>query len=170
MEHVINNLARIDFESGFCNAKYIIVGTMPGEKSRTDCFYYLDHRNSFWKIMSNVLDVDFLSMIQKAEYKKAYQVLLDNGIVLSDVLSECDIDGAKDNTITNPIRNEKLCKVIERNKNAKLCFNGKKAYKLFCSLFKEYAERLREEAIILTSSSNANPCKDKDIIWKEKMA
>ena len=120
--------------------------------------------------MSNVLDVDFLSMIQKAEHKKAYQVLLDNGIVLSDVLSECDIDGAKDNTITNPIRNEKLCKVIELNKNAKLCFNGKKAYKLFCSLFKEYAERLREETIILTSSSNANPCKDKDIIWKEKMA
>ena len=40
------------------NDKIVIVGTVPGNTSLKNGYYYLDPRNSFWEILDYVFDTD----------------------------------------------------------------------------------------------------------------
>lgn len=82
-------------------SRILILGTIPSPKSREQGFYYGHPRNRFWKVLAAVLDEP---EPVTTEDKKTF--LLKHHIAVWDVLKSCDIDGAADSSIRNPVAND----------------------------------------------------------------
>lgn len=83
------------------NSKILILGTMPSPKSREFGFYYSHPQNRFWRVISEVLNK------QTPVTNNEKEVFLKSShIALWDVLKSCDIEGADDNSIKNPVVND----------------------------------------------------------------
>ncbi|MDR1614195.1 MAG: DNA-deoxyinosine glycosylase [Campylobacteraceae bacterium] len=128
------------------HSKILILGSFPSPKSRQNGFYYGHSQNIFWKTLSLVLEKEPPSH----ELKTAF--LLENKIALWDVLYSCEISGADDNTIQNPIPNN-FSAVFKRAQIKAVFTTGKKATALFEKLC---FERTGFKPIYLPSTSPAN--------------
>ena len=106
-------------------SKVLILGTMPSPKSREIGFYYGHPQNRFWKVLSEVLNEAFPQTIQEKK-----QLVLNHHIALWDVLAYCDIDGASDSSIKNPIPND-IKSLIAKTEISKIFVTGKKAEELY---------------------------------------
>lgn len=82
-------------------SRVLILGTMPSPKSRENGFYYSHPQNRFWKVMAQLFQEEV--PIAAAEKRSMMQ---RHGIALWDVLAQCDIKGADDNSIQNPVAND----------------------------------------------------------------
>ena len=81
-------------------SRVLMLGSFPSPKSREAGFFYGHPQNRFWKVVSGALGQECpLSIEEKRTF------LLKNGIAGWDVLYSCDIDGAKDTSISNPVPN-----------------------------------------------------------------
>ncbi len=131
------------------NSKVLILGTIPSPKSREVGFYYSHPQNKFWRVMSDI----FLRKLPTTNEEKE-NFLYDNNIALWDVLKSCEINGAADNTIKNPIANDLT--VILKTANIKAVFTtGTKA----TAYYKKYCLKVTNiQSIFLPSTSPAN-CK-----------
>ena len=97
MEHIIHSIEPVfDAES-----RVLILGTMPSPKSREVQFYYGHPQNRFWRVLAAVLGEEVPRSVPE---KKA--MLLRHRIALWDVLAECEITGASDSSIRNPVAND----------------------------------------------------------------
>lgn len=97
MEHIIHSIEPVfDAES-----RVLILGTMPSPKSWEVQFYYGHPQNRFWRVLAAVLGEE---VPQSVPEKKA--MLLRHQIALWDVLAECEITGASDSSIRNPVAND----------------------------------------------------------------
>lgn len=129
------------------NSKILILGTMPSPKSREVGFYYGHSQNRFWPVMANLLSKNgFKDNDDKIKFLK------DNKIALWDVLKSCEIKGASDSSIKNPIPND--LDIILDNSNVEAIFTtGKKA----TELYQKYCfGKTGIDAIYLPSTSAAN--------------
>lgn len=128
-------------------SRILMLGTMPSPKSREQGFYYGHPRNRFWKVVSDVRNE---KQPQSIPEKKEF--LIRNNIALWDVLHSCDIAGADDNSIRNPVPND--INRILKNSDIKAVFaTGKKAE----SLYKKYClNDTGADIIVLPSTSPAN--------------
>ena len=81
-------------------SKILILGTMPSPKSREYGFYYSHPQNRFWNVVSELLE----QSMPKTNKEKT-RFLFENHIALWDVLKSCNIDGADDSSIQNPVAN-----------------------------------------------------------------
>lgn len=81
--------------------RILILGTMPSPKSREEGFYYSHPRNRFWDVLSVLFDE---SKPKTPAEKREF--VLRHHIALWDVLYECDISGASDSSIRNPVPND----------------------------------------------------------------
>lgn len=110
-------------------SKILMLGTMPSPKSREQGFYYGHPRNRFWRVVS---DVRGEKEPQSIEEKKAF--LIRNNIAIWDVLYSCDIAGADDNSIKNPIPND-ISRILNKSDIRAVFATGRKAeslYKRYC--------------------------------------
>ena len=124
----------------------LILGTFPSPLSREKGEYYGNPRNQFWRLIFGVFGEPF----DNPDYEKKKAVIFKNGVALSDVLAECEIDGALDSNIRNPVYRTALPSFIAEHSIRKVFFNGNNAY-----LF--YRRGIGEiERCILPSSSPAN--------------
>ena len=126
----------------------LILGSMPSPKSREYGFYYGNPQNCFWETLAKVLAV-------KAPPPEIYarkMFLLDNRIAVWDVLHSCDIVGAADSSITNPVAN-RFAPLLDKTQIRRIFATGKTATRLFSKLC---AEEAGMEAIYLPSTSPAN--------------
>lgn len=82
-------------------SKILLLGSMPSPKSREQKFYYAHPQNRFWKVLSAVLSQPLPLTVSA---KKS--MLLSNRIALWDVIGSCEITGASDSTIRNPVPND----------------------------------------------------------------
>jgi hypoxanthine-DNA glycosylase len=129
-------------------SKILILGTIPSPKSREMGFPYGHPQNIFWKTLAEIL----------GQEQPAYDVparrafALRNGIALWDVLHACDIDGASDNSIRNPVPNL-FRPLLERTRIGAIFTTGRKSTDLFAALCKEEAGM---SSIYLPSTSPAN--------------
>lgn len=129
------------------NSKILILGSIPSPKSRELGFYYMHPQNRFWPALSNIFNEQNPNTI---EDKK--QFLNRHNIALWDVLDSCEIDGASDSSIKNPIPND-INKIIKNSKIKRIYTTGMTAYKLYNKyIFKS----IGIDAIYLPSTSSAN--------------
>jgi hypoxanthine-DNA glycosylase len=129
------------------HSRFLILGTMPSPKSRETGFYYGNPQNRMWKILETVFGDTPGSSI---ETKRRF--LLDHQLAMWDVLAECDIEGAADSSIKNPVANN-FTLVFEKAKIAVVYTTGNTAYKLYNSLC---AEKYSIPCRLLPSPSPAN--------------
>jgi len=137
-----------DFEPIFNkDSRILMLGTMPSPKSREVGFYYGHPRNRFWKVVSDVCGE---SLPETKEEKIAFA--LRNKIAVWDVLAGCEIKGAEDASIRNPVAND--MNLILKNADIRAVFaTGQKA----AQLYKKYCKpQTGMEIITLPSTSPAN--------------
>jgi hypoxanthine-DNA glycosylase len=101
---------------------------MPSPRSRLAAFYYGNRQNRFWTILGAVFGEDIGPSI--AEKKR---FLLRRRIALWDVLSECDISGASDSSIRNPVAND-FGAIFKTAAIRSVLTTGRTAYKLYGGL------------------------------------
>ena len=129
------------------NCEILILGSFPSVKSREINFYYGHPQNRFWKVVTGALGQECpLSIEEKRTF------LLKNGIAVWDVLYSCDIDGAKDTSISNPVPNN-LEVILSRADIKGIFATGGKAYELYCRLCEPVTGI---KAVKLPSTSPAN--------------
>lgn len=127
--------------------RVLILGSFPGEASLAAAQYYAHPRNQFWRLLSAVLEEDFVSL----PYPDRLARLLQRHIGLWDVIERCHRPGSLDSSIRNAQANDfaflsETCPRLQR-----VCFNGKASGKLepaFASM--------AYETVVLPSSSPAN--------------
>ena len=143
MEKIISPLEPV-YDS---HSKILILGTIPSPNSREMGFYYGHPQNRFWRILSAVLQEP---APQGAEQKAAY--VRRHGIALYDVLRACEIQGASDASIQNPVASD-LCPIFRAAQIRAVFTTGKKA----AALYKKYQQqRTGMPALLLPSPSPAN--------------
>ncbi len=129
------------------DSKILILGTMPSPKSRETGFFYGHPQNRFWKVLSAVLNE---KEPETTEDKK--QFLLRNKIALWDVLASCDIRGADDSSIKNPIAND-MNIILDQSQVKNIFTTGSTAFKLYN---KYCYEKTQIKPVQLLSTSPAN--------------
>ncbi|MCH1981134.1 DNA-deoxyinosine glycosylase [Ruminococcus sp. OA3] len=137
-----------DFEPVFDErSRILMLGTMPSPKSREVGFYYGHPRNRFWKVMADVCQASFP---QTKEEKIAFA--LSHRIAVWDVLSGCEICGADDSSIKNPVPND-MSRILERADIQAVFATGTKAG----ALYRKYCQQETKLPVtILPSTSPAN--------------
>ncbi|MEG0178011.1 MAG: DNA-deoxyinosine glycosylase [Oscillospiraceae bacterium] len=144
------------------NSQILILGSYPSPKSREVQFYYGNEQNRFWKMLSNIYNVNLPNDING---KKS--LILNNSLALWDSLYSCDINGASDASITNPVAND--IKALCSNANIKriLC-NGATAYKMYIKF--NNIHNIQCMQLPSTSPANAAYSLDKLVsLWKPQL-
>ncbi|MDO4289529.1 MAG: DNA-deoxyinosine glycosylase [Eubacterium sp.] len=111
----------------FCPAgsKILILGTIPSPKSREFGFYYGHPQNRFWRVVADVLGQE-----KPADNQEKKDFILKNHIGLWDVLASCDIAGASDSSIKNPVAND-FTEILARGEIVQIFTTGRKATELY---------------------------------------
>ena len=125
----------------------LILGSIPSPKSREQGFYYGHPQNRFWKVLSYLFEEE----IPESKQEKI-NFLFRHHIALWDVLAECEIDGASDNSIRNEKPND-MNIILNVAPIQKIFTTGKKAQALYQ---KHCYSITRVESICLPSTSPAN--------------
>ncbi|MCQ2512619.1 MAG: DNA-deoxyinosine glycosylase [Lachnospiraceae bacterium] len=128
-------------------SEILILGSIPSPKSREQAFYYGHPQNRFWKVMAAVLNENIPETIEEKK-----QMMAKHHIALWDSLEECDIIGASDSSIRNPVPTD-IPGLIRKTKIKKVFATGTSAYK-FYQKFNYPLTGI--EAVKLPSTSPAN--------------
>ena len=127
----------------------LVLGTMPSPRSREVGFNYGHPRNRFWPVVAALAGEDV-----PATTEERRTFCLRHGIALWDVLASCDIEGASDTSIRNPVPNR--LSLITRAAPIRAVFcTGAKAYELYCRLDCEQECGLPATKLPSTSPANA---------------
>ena len=148
--------------------KVIILGTMPSVKSLEEAFYYAHPRNAFWFIIADLVGRELPSEFDKR------QACEELGILLWDVLSDCQREGSLDSNIKQPQAND-FGSLLKQYPHVKqIFFNGQPAANLFQQQVvkkQSLPENLVFTTLTSTSPANARLTIDaKRLLWKEKLA
>jgi hypoxanthine-DNA glycosylase len=143
------------------DARVLILGTFPSPKSRAFGFYFGHPQNVFWQALARALGEP--EPARDAGARRDF--LLANRVALWDVLHACDIAGASDASIRNPVPN-RFRPLIERSRIRAVFTTGRAATRLFDSLCQAEAGM---PAIYLPSTSPANRAAQRrpefDALW-----
>ncbi len=129
--------------------RLLILGSLPGEQSLVRNEYYANRQNRFWRLMSDVIDIDLPSL----DYQARLHALLANGIGLWDVVAEAARVGSLDSQIRDRCDNDLLALVAQLPHLATIGFNGGTAARLGLKVLREHSSRYH--IVSLPSSSPA---------------
>lgn len=83
------------------DSRVLLLGTMPSPRSRAERFYYAHPQNRMWRVLAAVFDSPLPVTVEEKK-----QFLLSHRIAMWDVLASCEIEGASDTSIRNPVPND----------------------------------------------------------------
>ena len=113
-------------------SRVLILGTMPSPKSREAGFYYAHPQNRFWRVLPMLYGEAPLV----GDIPKQKEFLTRHHIALWDVLDSCEIQGASDASIRNPVPNH-MREILDRAPIEAIFCTGQKAG----TLFKRYCQK-----------------------------
>jgi len=110
------------------DARVLILGSIPGQRSLEEQQYYAHPRNAFWRIMG-----DLFGAGPDVTYNERLERLLDNKVALWDVLNRCERPGSLDSNIrTESMEVNNFDSFFANHDNVQHVFcNGAKSYELF---------------------------------------
>ena len=131
----------------------LILGSLPSQKSLAATEYYAHPRNTFWRLLEGVANID-----ASLNYAERCQQMLRKRIGLWDVLASSVRPGSLDSSIE--VRSAKVNNfkdLLRRYPGIGLiCFNGRKAHELFRRELREQAGLAECRYLLLPSSSPAH--------------
>ncbi len=137
------------------NAEILILGSMPGRASLAAGQYYAHAQNAFWRIISELLQLDPTS-----PYEVRVQALNSARIALWDVLQSCRREGSLDSMIEADTQTANdFCTFFRAHPQiTHVFFNGAKAEACFRQhVLREIGSRvLRYTRLPSTSPANAS--------------
>lgn len=129
------------------DSRLLILGTWPSPKSREMGFYYGHPQNRFWPLLAALTGRPRPQTIPE---KKA--LILESGLALWDTLESCTIQGARDETIRDPVPND-VAGLLKASGICAVACNGAAAHRFY----QKFAQPLTDlEALRLPSTSPAN--------------
>lgn len=130
-------------------SRVLILGTMASPVSRKMGFYYGHPQNRFWKVLSALFDEDVgYDVVERRALALRY------GIALFDVLAACDIEGAADASIQNPVPSD-LAPILATAPIQAVFTTGGKASALYKKFHAPLYPDLPHIALPSTSPANA---------------
>ncbi len=124
MERVFHGIAPIVSPE----SEILILGTMPSPKSRKAAFYYAHPQNRFWPALALALGE---TPPVTRDGKTA--LILRHRLALWDVLESCDIIGASDASIKNPVPND-IPSLISGSRISRVLCTGATSARLYTKL------------------------------------
>lgn len=108
------------------DARILILGSLPGQRSLQATQYYAHPQNAFWRIMQDLIGVE-------GSYEQRCAMLAGYGIALWDVLAESVRRGSMDADIQleTAATNDFPRFFSEHRTIERVCFNGQKAAQIF---------------------------------------
>lgn len=145
-------------------SRAIVLGSWPSPTSWEKGFYYSHPQNRFWPLLAALTGEETPRTIAE---KKA--LVLRHGLALWDVLEACDIEGAADATIKNPVAVDLPGLLKKAPVRAVFC-NGAASHKLYGRLL-EPATGIPAVKLPSTSPANASFSMERlRRIWGEALA
>ena len=129
------------------DSRALILGSIPSPKSREQAFFYGHPQNRFWPVLAAVFGEP---APQTIEDKRS--LALRHRIAMWDTLAACDIRGASDTSIRNPVANDLPWLIAQTQVRAVFC-TGATSYKYYKKLCQP---QTGIEAVCLPSTSPAN--------------
>ena len=147
------------------DARILILGSMPGQKSLAAKQYYAHPQNAFWSIMRDLLAAE-------GSYEQRCRALAASGIALWDVLYRTERPGSMDADIRLPESEVNDFNQLfgDHPEIAKVGFNGQTAARLFRQLVPQDLQDRIEQTVVLPSTSPAYaamPYAEKLKRWRE---
>lgn len=146
---------RIESSAGFppiaaSDAKILILGSLPGQKSLAASEYYAHRQNAFWRIMLVLFAV-------KGDYASRCELLKGEGIAVWDVLASSVRPGSMDTDIRlDSARPNDFPEFLATHKEiTRIGFNGRKSEQLFRKLVIPELAAPMPQLISLPSTSPA---------------
>lgn len=103
----------------------LLLGTMPSPASREARFYYAHPRNRFWAVLAAI----YGAPVPEDNAARA-ALILENDLALWDVLKQCEITGASDASIRNPVPND-IAGLLARAQITRIVTTGATAARLY---------------------------------------
>ena len=132
------------------DARILILGSLPSERSLRANQYYAHPQNAFWKIMGEIADA-------QGSYSERCEALMDRGIALWDVLASSVRPGSMDADIQSKtaIANDFSGFLSNHEAIEMICFNGQKAAQMFTRMVQPGLDNNRLAFASLPSTSPA---------------
>ncbi len=128
-------------------SRVLFLGTMPSPKSRQAQFYYAHPQNRFWRVLTAL----FGENIPPDNFSRK-NFALNHHIALWDVLHSCEIEGASDASIKNPVPHD-ISIILNAAPIGAIFCTGTKSWSFYHDLIEPVCKR---SAFRLPSTSPAN--------------
>ena len=132
------------------DARILVVGSLPGQRSLQAVQYYAHPQNAFWRIMRDLVGAD-------GTYEQRCATLVENGIALWDVLAESTRPGSMDADIIldTAKANDFGAFFLHHPDIERLCFNGQKAAKMYKRFVDNTGSAMQQYTLPSTSPAYA---------------
>ncbi|MDD2268673.1 MAG: DNA-deoxyinosine glycosylase [Eubacteriales bacterium] len=145
------------------DSKVLILGSFPSPASRDVGFFYGHPQNRFWRVLAAVFSDGIPEPLPDTESKKRF--LQKNKIAMWDVLASCEIIGASDSSIRNPVPND-LKMITEKCSISAIFTTGQVATKLYRKFFYKNNIALPSPSAANAATSEADLIKSYSVIKK----
>ena len=135
------------------DSRALILGSIPSPKSREQAFFYGHPQNRFWPVLAAVFGEPAPQTVADKR-----SLALRHHIAMWDTLAACDIRGASDTSIRNPVPNDLPWLIAQTQVRAVFC-TGTTSYKYYKKLCQP---QTGIEAVCLPSTSPANAAWSKE--------
>lgn len=132
------------------DARILILGSLPGQRSLHAVQYYAHPQNAFWRIMRDLVGAN-------GSYEQRCATLVENGIALWDVLAESLRPGSMDADIKlDTAKANDFGAFYRRHPDIeRLCFNGQKAAQMYSMFVDDTGSAMQRHTLPSTSPAYA---------------